>query len=128
MFSLTCFALAVVLAFIGPQPWIAVIGLYFLCKFLYRLYLLNTADPYLILSDDGLTVRWSRSKFIPWAEMTEITDTPEHTIAITYHPKGGEKKHVKHITKWRVEVSAEELMQTLGKCRDQAAGHSENRR
>lgn len=91
--SLTCFVLAIVLAFLTPQPWIAVGALYFLGKFLYRSYLLKTADPYLSLSDDGLAVRWSRSKFIPWVEVTQIMDTSKHIIADIYQPNDGENPH-----------------------------------
>ena len=122
-FSLICFALAIVLASLAPQPWFPAIALYFLIKFLHRIYLLKTVAPYLNLSGDGLTVRWSRSNFIPWSEVTEIIDASEHTIAIMYQPESGTKARTIHIIKWRVEIGPEELLLMLREYRDQAADH-----
>ena len=111
--SLVCTTAAIGLAYTTSNPWIALGALYFLGFFFYRRRILRNSDPYLQLTQDGLTIHWSRDVFIPWVEMVEVTDVSKQIIMIKYQPIGFEKVATMSIVKWRLETDPMELIAQL---------------
>lgn len=110
LISLTCVVLTIATAVITSNLWIGLATIYFLAKLYYRGRIMLIADPYLTLSDDGLTHHWSRDVFIPWAAIEEVVDTSKHVISIRYRHDEVAKPLIEKIYKWRFAADPAELI------------------
>lgn len=80
--SVVCFLLTLLLAGVVNSNWIAAASLYFVAKFVYRSMLIRRANPHVVVSDDGISLRWFKARDVAWSNVAAIDASDDDAIIV----------------------------------------------